>query len=83
MTGLSLNGGTVAHAGSFSFAAQLTDAVGFSPRSITTGDFNGDGHIDLATGNAGANTVSVLLGNGDGTFRAPSTYSDGNIEQGV
>ena len=33
------------------------------------GDFNGDGRIDLAVANSGSNDVSVLLGNGDGTFQ--------------
>ena len=36
------------------------------------GDFNGDGKIDLAVANEGSNTVSVLLGNGNGTFRTGS-----------
>ena len=35
---------------------------------MTTGDFNGDGLADLATANLASNDVSVLLGNGDGTF---------------
>jgi len=34
------------------------------------GDFNEDGIPDLAIENAGDNTVSILLGNGDGTFTA-------------
>ena len=33
------------------------------------GDFNGDGHLDLAVANGVDGTVSVLLGNGDGTFQ--------------
>ena len=33
-----------------------------------TGDFNGDGKVDLAVANAGGNSVSILLGNDDGTF---------------
>ena len=33
------------------------------------GDFNGDGKLDLAVANYGSNTVSVLLGNGNGTFQ--------------
>ena len=34
------------------------------------GDFTGDGRTDLAVANDGSNDVSVLLGNGDGTFQA-------------
>ena len=34
-----------------------------------TGDFNDDGRTDLAVANDDENTVTVLLGNGDGTFQ--------------
>jgi hypothetical protein len=46
--------------------------VGSLPLSIAIGDLNGDGKADLATANAGndANTVSVLIGRGDGSFSA-------------
>src|SRR5208282_3523334 len=40
------------------------------PASVAIGDFNGDGIPDLVTANRGTNNVSVLLGNGDGTFQA-------------
>jgi len=43
--------------------------VGFQPDEILTADFNHDGHLDLAVANGSGNTVSILLGNGDGTFR--------------
>jgi len=46
-----------------------TNAVGSSPLSIAAGDFNGDGKIDLAVANSGSNSISILLGNGDGTFQ--------------
>jgi len=46
-----------------------------SPRFVTTGDFNGDGKLDLVVANDGANTVSVFLGNGDGTFQPRVDYS--------
>jgi hypothetical protein len=35
------------------------------------GDFNGDGKLDLAVANGASNNVSILLGNGNGTFQAP------------
>jgi hypothetical protein len=47
-------------------------------KNIVVGDFNGDGKLDLATSNfnffdqTAAEGVAVLLGNGDGTFKAPS-----------
>ena len=42
------------------------------------GDFNGDGRTDLAVANSDDNTVSVLLGNGDGTFQPQVTYAVGS-----
>jgi hypothetical protein len=47
------------------------------PDEIVAGDFNGDGRLDLAVANYNTGTVSILIGNGDGTFRAPVDYSLG------
>ncbi len=47
------------------------------PSSVVTGDFNGDGRLDIATADQADNTVSVLLGNGDGTFQAPVSFVTG------
>ncbi len=52
-------------------------ATGAGPEAVVTGDFNGDGKTDLVTANSTANTISVLLGNGDGTFRPKVDYSVG------
>ena len=41
------------------------------------GDFTGDGRTDLAVANYGSNDVSVLLGNGDGTFQNQVTLRGG------
>ncbi len=42
--------------------------VGTNPSFIAAGDFNGDGFPDLALANKGDNTVTLLLGNGSGSF---------------
>ena len=47
------------------------------PYSVAAGDFDGDGDLDLATANYLPATVSVLLGNGDGTFQPRSDYASG------
>src|SRR5438876_58233 len=52
-------------------------AVGTSPFSVAMGDFDGDGKPDLAVANGGSNDVSVLLGNGDGTFKPAKNYEAG------
>jgi hypothetical protein len=46
-------------------------------RSGALGDFNGDGNQDLVATNGTATSVSVLLGNGDGTFRPPLIFDAG------
>ena len=54
--------------GAFSLATGSPFAVGQSPVAIASTDLNLDSHPDLAIVNQIDNTVSVLLGNGDGTF---------------
>jgi hypothetical protein len=47
------------------------------PVSIATGDFNGDGHLDVVTANSDATFISILMGNGDGSFAASNDMSIG------
>lgn len=50
-------------------APAVTLPAGAHPRWVSAGDFNNDRIVDLAVANTGLNTVSVFLGNGDGTFQ--------------
>ena len=54
--------------GTFTEATESPVTVGEGPKSIAVGDFDGNNVLDLAVTNYDANTVSILLGNGDGTF---------------
>jgi hypothetical protein len=65
--------------GDGNFSAPTNFAVGINPNSVAVGDFNGDGKQDLATANEGylGWTVSILLGDGTGTFSAPRNFGAG------
>ncbi len=56
--------------GTFTQAPGSPLPVGRNPSSVASGDFNGDGIPDLAVTNQSDNTLTILLGNGDGTFTA-------------
>jgi len=54
--------------GTFTAATDSPITVGNAAETVVVGDFNGDGKLDLAVANYSDNTVTILLGNGDGTF---------------
>lgn len=47
---------------------QPTNPIGQEASPNEAADFDNDGNLDMATSNTTSGTVSVLLGNGDGTF---------------
>ncbi|MBX3378711.1 MAG: VCBS repeat-containing protein [Phycisphaeraceae bacterium] len=57
------------------FDTAVSYDAGSGPNSIAVGDLNGDDRPDLTVLNYGGETVSALLGNGDGTFAAPVNYA--------
>lgn len=59
--------------GSFRPRTDLT--VGGSAHSVAVGDFNGDGRLDVVTAQQLTDTVSVLLGHGDGAFARPLVFA--------
>jgi hypothetical protein len=68
--------------GDGTFLAGDTFDIGSQPVAIVAGDWDGDGHLDLAAADSatyggGSPAVSLLMGNGDGTFAAPRSYAVG------
>lgn len=74
---ITFNGGLIGFSSPNNFAA------GNAPVGVATGDFNGDGKLDLVVADNGDASsgdnggVSVLLGNGDGTFKAAVRFDAG------
>src|SRR5262245_2428199 len=58
-----------------SFLAPVNYAGAGGPPAV--GDFNSDGIADLVATNFNSNSLSVRLGNGDGTFQAARTSGTG------
>ena len=75
--------------GDGNFQPAVNYPVGADPVAIVTGDFNHDGHLDLAVLNSNPNTggaggsVSILNGQSDGTFVAGATNAVGFIPTAI
>ena len=67
--------------GTFTEANESPITVGTGPSSVTTGLFDNDSVLDLAVANSLSGDVTILLGDGDGTFteanESPITVEDG------
>ena len=65
------------------FQDHVSYALPDSTRSIAVADFNGDGNKDIVAAVKGQASLSVLLGNGDGTFQAAQSFNCGSEPWGV
>ena len=59
------------------FSQTVNLASGDGPYDLDAGDVNGDGIADIVTINAVSSDLGILLGAGDGSFAAVSSYSTG------
>jgi Bacterial Ig-like domain (group 3)/FG-GAP-like repeat/FG-GAP repeat len=87
MVGVALGNGDGTFQDAVSYATGGDEAL-----SVASGDVNGDGVPDLvvgshcrrSSGRCNAGSIGVLVGNGDGTFRAPKVFtSDGQVATSI
>jgi uncharacterized delta-60 repeat protein len=78
-----LNSGTGTFGAPVVYTTSNGTLSGLQPYAVATGDFNGDGHVDVASANYESGTLSVLFGNGDGTLGAPTVYTAGGTPNGI
>ena len=62
------------------FTPQRTFSIGDAsrPRSVVAADFNNDTHVDVAVTNYDSHSIGIFLGDGNGTFAVPITFSTGS-----
>lgn len=60
------------------FNASQNFGASYSPSSVINADLNGDGKADLVAANYYDNNISVLLGDGTGSFSSPVNIGGGN-----
>ncbi|CAF1020117.1 unnamed protein product [Adineta ricciae] len=62
------------------FRKQITYSTGMgsAPQSVAIADFNKDDHMDFVVANTDSSSISIFLGQGNGSFFDSITYSTGN-----
>ena len=76
----------LANSGSATFRAPTSFAIaagGITPTDLQIRDLNGDGVLDLVTADSGSNSISVLLGNSNGSFSSGRSYAIGASTTGI
>ncbi len=69
--------------GLFDDFATPTSGTGSVPSPSEVGDFNRDGHMDIAVANTTGSTASILLGNGDGSFGPQQEIMVNGLPRGI
>jgi len=69
--------------GNGSFQNPVTYATGGYSATVIAADFNGDGVLDLASGNYYDGNIAILLGNGDGTFQGHLNFAAADGARGL
>lgn len=71
--------------GTATFAPYTSPTFGVGNRASPSeaADFNGDGNADVAVANINDATISIVLGNGDGTFAPQQTIAVGTAPRGI
>ena len=64
--------------GDGTFGTAVPYKAGRDAWNVTTADFNNDGKLDLVITDTTYHHVNILLGNGDGTFQPPTSFSNPN-----
>lgn len=68
---------------SLCFSDAKYNPVGIQPQSIVSGDFNNDGYPDIATGNYGSDSITVLINSGNGLTYSRSNYLVGGMPEQI
>ena len=66
-----------------SYTTSTANHDGLQPYAVASGDFNGDGHPDVAVANFASGTVSILFGDGAGGLDPPAVYVAGSEPDSV
>ena len=69
--------------GNFLDAVEYSANIGPKPTSLTTGDLDNDGNLDIVVANFGGHDVSVLMGKGNGSFEDATRFRTGHRPNGV
>ena len=75
--------GTLVFAQNLVYTPTASTPVGRTPQAMASGDFNHDGLLDVATVNSTSDDVSILLGNGNGTFQSAVSFGVGKIPMAI